>query len=40
MDVRIRVLGSFEVEGLAPHKSTVIRARTLLEVLPTNMSKP
>ena len=40
MDLRVRVLGSFEVEGLAPHKLGSRKARTLLKVLAMARGRP
>lgn len=40
MDVRVRVLGSFEVEGLAPQRLGSRKARTLLKVLAMARGRP
>jgi DNA-binding SARP family transcriptional activator len=40
MDVRVRVLGGFEVEGLAPHHLGSRKARTLLKVLALARGRP
>src|SRR4051794_13816730 len=40
MDVRVRVLGSFEVEGLAPRELGSRKARTLLKVLAIARGRP
>src|SRR5437879_5829114 len=40
MDVRVRVLGGFEVEGVAPHQLGSRKARTLLKVLAMARGRP